>query len=87
MAIHGPESVKKVSAPFIVSVKPVTKCLGGKSLSESSLMVTYAFFTLNEDLLVCLQLAFNSVMGESRWEVIGMDCNPPGSGMNRAPKK
>lgn len=41
---------------FIISVKPVTKYLGGKSLPESSLVVTFAFFTLNEDLLICLQL-------------------------------
>lgn len=60
MAIHGPENVKKVSVsqetgPFIISVKPVTKLSWGKSLPESSLVVSYPFFILNEDLLVCLQ--------------------------------
>lgn len=100
MAIHRPESVKKVSvsqetAPFIISVNPVTKLSWGKSLPESSLVVTHLFFILNEDLLVCLQgkpesVAFQFRGGESKagsdlpesWWGIGMDCSPPGSGMN-----
>lgn len=53
----------------------------GKSLPESSLVVTYPFFILNEDLLVCLQLAFSSVIGKSRWEVICPSCGGDWDGL------